>query len=263
MQYVIEQLEERRDAAMTGNYDMEEREDLVDVLLRIREEGGTDDVPLTMGMIKAVILVRPLWYMPTWRETSATTLQWAMSELMRHPKVMQKAQAEVRNALQGKPNVTLDDLANLHYLRLVIKDTMRLHSPTPLLIPRKAMKPCKILGYDIPKGTTMLVNAWAVGRDPRHWEDPDEFKPERLEPCITDFNDEAVFEHIPSTSLLTFAHASMEIVLATLLYYFDWELPCTCMQWSVCTRFDLQSHCYVIRKFDKCFQQGLWNLKNK
>jgi cytochrome P450 len=161
----------------------------------------------------------------TGRETSATTLQWAMSELMRHPKVMHKAQAEVRNTLQGKPNVTLDDVPGLKYIRLVIKETMRLHPPTPLLIPRKAMKPCKILGYDIPKGTTVLVNAWAVGRDPRHWEDPNEFKPERLEPCIIDFNDEAVFEHIPSTSLLTLAHDSMEIVLATLLYHFDWELP--------------------------------------
>ncbi|KAM0903069.1 hypothetical protein ACQ4PT_018876 [Festuca glaucescens] len=149
VKYVTEQLEERRDTAMAGNYDMEESEDLVDVLLTPEDTEG----------------------------------------------------------------------------RLIVKETMRLHPPAPLLIPRKAMKPCKINGYNIPKGTTMLVNAWAVGRDRRHWEDPDEFKPERLEPCIIDFNDEAVFEHIPSTSILPFAHASMEIVLATLLYYFDWELP--------------------------------------
>ena len=103
-----------------------------------------------------------------------------MSELKRYPNVMRKAQAEIRDNLQGKSKITEDDLANLKYLRLVIKETMRLHPAAPLLLPREATEPCKILGYDIPKGTTVLVNAWAIGRDPMHWEDPEEFKPERF-----------------------------------------------------------------------------------
>ncbi|KAM3296781.1 hypothetical protein ACQJBY_038899 [Aegilops geniculata] len=224
MEYVIKQHEEQRSAA-SANGDMEEGvEDLVDTLLRIRKEGGLD-VPLTMGMVKAVILD----LFGAGSETSATTLQWAMSELMRNPTVMQKLQAEVRDNLQEKPKVTEDDLTNLKYLKLVIKETMRLHPGAPLLLPREAREACKILGYDVPKGTTVLVNAWAIGRDPKHWEEPEEFKPKRFE-YGTDFKG-TNFEYIPFGAGrrmcpgMTFAQANIEIVLAALLYHFDWELP--------------------------------------
>jgi cytochrome P450 len=126
--------------------------------------------------------------------------------------------------------VTEDDLANLKYLRLIIKETMRLHPAGPLLLPREATEPCKILGYDIPKGTTVLINAWAISRDPKHWEDPEDFKPERFESGIVDFKG-TNFEYTPFGSGrricpgMIFAEANMEIVLATLLYHFDWELP--------------------------------------
>ncbi|VAI44342.1 unnamed protein product [Triticum turgidum subsp. durum] len=82
----------------------------------------------------------------------------------------------------------------------IIKDlfseTLRLHPPAPLLIPREAMESCKILGYDVQKGTTVLVNAWAIGRDPKHWDNPEEFKPERFESGIIDFKG-TDFEYIP------------------------------------------------------------------
>jgi cytochrome P450 len=152
-----------------------------------------------------------------------------MSELMRYPNVMKKAQAEVRDNLHGRPKVTEDDLVDLKYLRLVIKETMRLHPAGPLLLPREAMETCKILGYDIPKGTTVLVNAWAISRDPKHWKDPEEFKPERFESGMVDFKG-TNFEYIPFGSGrrmcpgMTFAEANMQIVLAALLYHFDWEL---------------------------------------
>ena len=112
-------------------------------------------------------------------ETSATTLQWAMSELMRNPETMRKAQAEVREHIHGKPNVTEDDLADLKYLRLVIKETLRLHPSVPLLLPRESTEATKVLGYDVPKGTTVFVNTWAICRDPKYWDDAEEFKPQR------------------------------------------------------------------------------------
>ncbi|KAF8705794.1 hypothetical protein HU200_030999 [Digitaria exilis] len=104
------------------------------------------------------------------------------------------------------PRVTEDDLGEMKYLKLVIKETLRLHPAAPLLIPREARETCKVLRYDVPKGTRVLVNAWAIGRDPKYWDDAEEFKPERICPGIL------------------FAQANMELVLASLLYHFDWKV---------------------------------------
>ncbi|CAL5059886.1 unnamed protein product [Urochloa decumbens] len=225
MECAIKQHEERRAmAAKNGADQEEEEEDLVDVLLRVQREGGLD-VPLTMGIIKAVILD----LFSAGSETSATTLQWAMAELMRNPGVMKKAQAELRGALNGKSRVTEDDLAQMKYLKLIIKETLRLHPAAPLLLPREARESCKILGYDVPKGTTVFVNAWAICRDPRYWDDPEEFKPERFESGTIDFKG-LDFEYIPFGAGrricpgMAFAQSNMELVLATLLYHFDWKL---------------------------------------
>uniref|UniRef100_K3Z0S3 Cytochrome P450 n=1 Tax=Setaria italica TaxID=4555 RepID=K3Z0S3_SETIT len=182
MDYAIKQHEQRR-AAMAAAADSagEEEEDLMDVLLRVQKEGGLE-VPLTMSIIKAVILD----LFGAGSETSANTLQWAMSELMRNPRVMHKAQAELRDSLHGKPTVTEDDMADLKYLKLIIRETMRLHPAVPLLLPRECHESCKVMGYDVPKGTTVLVNVWAISRDPKYWDDAETFRPERFESTTVD-----------------------------------------------------------------------------
>ncbi|CAO2209643.1 unnamed protein product [Urochloa humidicola] len=224
MEHAIRQHEEMRAAAMAASGGVAEEGDLVDVLLRIQREGGLS-VPLTIGTIKAAIFD----IYGAGSKTSAITLQWAMSELIRNPHVMKKAQAELRNILNGKPKVTEDDLGELKYLKLVIKETLRLHPPAPLLIPRESRESCKVLGYDVPKGTTVLVNAWAIGRDPKHWEDADEFKPERFESFEVDYRG-TNFEYIPFGAGrricpgILFAQANIELVLASLLYHFDWKV---------------------------------------
>jgi cytochrome P450 len=102
---------------------------------------------------------------------SATVLEWALAELMKNPGVMKTAQTKIRQQLQGHESVTESDLVDLNIVHLIIKETMRLHPPGPLLLPRECRETCNILGYDIPKGTTVVVNAWAMGNyfHPRHY----------------------------------------------------------------------------------------------
>jgi cytochrome P450 len=163
-------------------------------------------------------------------DTSSTTIEWAMSEMMKNPRVREKAQAELRQTFRGKKQICEIDLEKLTYLKLVIKETLRLHPPSPLLIPRECTELTKIDGYDIPKKTTVLINAWTIGRDPQYWNDAEKFIPERFDGSFIDFKGNN-FEYIPFGAGrrmcpgMTFGLASVMFSLAILLYHFNWELP--------------------------------------
>ncbi|KAK3134184.1 hypothetical protein QOZ80_6AG0546050 [Eleusine coracana subsp. coracana] len=206
-----------------------EAEDLLEVLLKIQRDGGLQ-IPFDMVVIKAVIFD----IFSAGSETSSTTLEWAISELIRNPKAMRRATAEVRQAFAAHDTVPEDALGKLHYLHLVIRETFRLHAPGPLLLPRESQEPCRVLGYDVPRGTTTLVNVWALGRDERYWPgDPDEFRPERFEAeggSTANFKG-VDFELLPFGAGrrmcpgMTFGLANVELALASLLFHFDWEAP--------------------------------------
>ncbi|CAN6305054.1 unnamed protein product [Urochloa humidicola] len=153
-----------------------------------------------------------------------------MTELVRYPAVMAKAQAEVLEAWKGKSTITEDDVAGLNYLKLVIKEALRLHCPLPLVLPRKCRKTCKVVGYDIPKGTSVFINVWAICRDPKYWDDVEEFKPERFEKSSMDYKG-TNYEFLPFGSGrrmcpgANLGLANVELALASLLYHFDWKLP--------------------------------------
>jgi cytochrome P450 len=165
-------------------------------------------------------------------ETSTTVLEWVMAELIRNSKAMQRATAEVRSVFSAHGTVPEHGLGELRYLHHVIRETLRLHPPAPLLLPRVAREPCRVLGYDVQPGTAVIVNAWALGRDERYWPgDPDEFRPERFDEIgDVDFRG-ADLQLLPFGAGrrmcpgMLFGLANVELPLANLLFHFDWEVP--------------------------------------
>jgi cytochrome P450 len=113
-------------------------------------------------------------------DTSTNTVQWAMAQLLRHPEKMKKAAAELAEQLGSKDFVTESDLNKLPYLHAVVKETLRLHPAVPI-IPREVVEDGVSLGgFNVPKGTGVVVNLWAIGRDEKAWPSPEEFIPERF-----------------------------------------------------------------------------------
>ncbi|XP_057807972.1 cytochrome P450 98A2-like [Salvia miltiorrhiza] len=113
-------------------------------------------------------------------DTPAISVEWAMAELVRNPRVQQKVQEELDRVIGRDRVMTEVDIPNLPYLQCVVKESLRLHPPTPLMLPHRANTNVKIGGYDIPKGSNVNVNVWAVARDPAVWKNPLEFRPERF-----------------------------------------------------------------------------------
>ncbi|CAN0878473.1 Desmethyl-deoxy-podophyllotoxin synthase [Linum grandiflorum] len=203
----------------------EEEEDLVDVLLNFTENQNLG-FPFTNVEVKAVILDVFLGG----SDTASSTVEWAMSELMKNRSVMEKAQKEVRQVFGKRGRVDEASLHKLQYLPLIIKETLRLHPVAPLLFPRECRETTVVDGYLIPVKTRVIVNAWAIGRDPKHWSDPDEFKPERFVDSCVDYKGHD-FQLIPfgagrrACPGMQYGIALVEILFANLLYHFDWKLP--------------------------------------
>lgn len=199
-------------------------EDIVDVLLRLKQTGDLQ-FPIERDNIKAVIFD----VFSAGSETSSTTVDWAMAELMQNPRVMAKVQAELREAFKGKKEIDESDIQSLNYLKLVIKETLRLHPPFPMLL-RATREESELNGYTIPHKAKIIVNNWAMGRDPEYWHEPESFQPERFETISKDFLGNN-FEYLPFGAGkricpgLHFGLANVELPLAQLLYHFDWKFP--------------------------------------
>lgn len=200
-----------------------EKEDLVDVLLRLQESNEMG-FHLTTDNIKGIILEM----IGAGTDTSSAMIEWAMSEMLKNPKVMSKAQNEIRQVLKGKDLIQESDIRELHYLKCIIKETLRMHPSAPL-IPRTPRQGCKVNGYDIPLNSRVLIHAYAIGRDPRYWTNPEKFEPERFIESSVDYKG-MHYQLLPFGSGrrtcpgMAFATASIEIILASLLYHFDWKL---------------------------------------
>ncbi|KAL7138867.1 hypothetical protein ABFS83_09G011300 [Erythranthe nasuta] len=203
-------------------------EDIIDVLLGIQKDPRHTWMALSHEHIKGVLLVD---IFAAGTDTSATAIEWTMTELVRNPTVKQKVQQEVRQVAKGKTKVEETDLPKLAYLKLVIKESLRLHPPAPLMIPRETTEKCTIDNkYEIPAKTRVLFNASAIGMDPEYWENPERFWPDRFLNRQVDFRGQH-FELLPfgagrrGCPGINFSMPLVELALANLLFRFDWKLP--------------------------------------
>ncbi|KAK8527646.1 hypothetical protein V6N12_054851 [Hibiscus sabdariffa] len=213
------------DEHLDPNRPKPEENDIIDVLLQISKDGGFP-FDLTTDHIKAILM--NVFVAGT--DSSAATVTWVMSFLMKNPKYLKRTQAEVRSFIGKKGFLNEDDIQSLTYLKAVIKETFRLQPTTPLLVSRETLRRCNIGGYEVPAKSLVHVNAWAIGRDPEVWENPEEFCPERFIGSSIDYKGQH-FELIPFGAGrricpgMRMGVATVELALANLLYKFDWEMP--------------------------------------
>ncbi|EXB54226.1 Cytochrome P450 76C4 [Morus notabilis] len=196
-------------------------EDFLDVLLDQSDENSPEAIkPVIMDLFIAG------------SDTSGSTTEWAMAEVLRKPKVLQKAQKELEEVIGSstQQRIKESDIDRLPYIQAIVKETLRLHPAAPLLLPYIAANDVVVNGYTIQKGNQLLVNAWSIGRNPKYWQDPLTFSPERFLGSSVDYRGRD-FEYIPFGAGrricpgLPLANRMVTLLLASLLHSFDWKLP--------------------------------------
>uniref|UniRef100_A0A7N0V178 Cytochrome P450 n=1 Tax=Kalanchoe fedtschenkoi TaxID=63787 RepID=A0A7N0V178_KALFE len=162
-------------------------------------------------------------------DTAAVAVEWAMAHLMKSPSMLAEAQDELERVTGPDKAMTELDFPKLQYLRCVVKETLRLHPSTPLMLPHKAKVETKIGGYDVPKGASVAVNVWAIARDPAVWKDPHAFQPERFLSVDIDMTGRD-FRFLPFGSgrrMCPGAQLGINLVmlmLGRLLHHFSWRV---------------------------------------
>ncbi|XP_060181244.1 geraniol 8-hydroxylase-like [Lycium barbarum] len=212
---IDERLEEKRRGCS-------EKSDVLKVLLNISAKNPEE---IDQNHIKSMFL--DLFAAGT--DTTTSTLEWAMAELLRQPEIMKKVQVELAEVIGKGKSVEETDAPRLPYLQCIIKETLRMHPPFPLLLPRKVEQDVELCDYIIPKGSQVLINAWAIGRDSTFWEDPLVFKPERFWNSDLDMRGKD-FELIPFgvgrriCPGLPLALRMVPVMLGSILNSFNWKL---------------------------------------
>ncbi|XP_010552112.1 PREDICTED: cytochrome P450 93A3-like [Tarenaya hassleriana] len=199
-------------------------EDFLQFLLKLKDEDET--TPLSITHVKALLMDMVLGG----SETSSSTMEFAMAELITKPELMKRVQREL-DGVVGKDNIVEEShIAKLPYLLAVMKETLRLHPVGPLLIPRRPSETSIVAGYTIPKDSTVFFNMWAIQRDPSLWENPLEFDPDRFLSKFYDFRGSDT-SYLPfgfgrrTCAGIAVAEKMILYNLATLLHTFDWKVP--------------------------------------
>ncbi|XP_015889028.2 trimethyltridecatetraene synthase [Ziziphus jujuba] len=220
--YVFEDHMSKKEAEKERDF---EGRNIVDFLLELLDDPSLE-VKLTYDKLKT--FAQDLLIGGT--ETTASTVEWAMSELLKNPHVMEKASEELDRVIGRERWVEEKDIPRLAYIDAIMKEAMRKRPVASTLGMHEALEDCKVEGYDIKRGTILLVNLWSLGRDDRVWENPEEFRPERFLGKAIDVRGQT-FELLPFGSgrrmcpSYNFALRMIMCCLANLLHGFKWELP--------------------------------------
>ncbi|KAJ0032045.1 hypothetical protein Pint_14712 [Pistacia integerrima] len=206
-------IKERREV-MSG--DASSQQDFLDALIK----NGSSDLQINILLLELL---------SAGTDTSSSTVEWTLAELLKHPKCMKKVEEELKKEID-QDLIKESHVPKLTFLQACVKETLRLHPPGPLLLPHRAVESCEVMTYTIPKNCQVLINIWAIGQDPKIWEDPLVYKPERFLDSNLDFkgND---FEFIPFGSGrricpgMPMATKHVPLILASLIHFFDWSLP--------------------------------------
>ncbi|CAO2827181.1 unnamed protein product [Amaranthus hypochondriacus] len=211
----VEQIEHKLDST-------QDCVDILDVLLRINHD-SKDHIERS----KIPYLLMDLFIGGT--DTTSSTVEWAMAELLQNPNSMKKLKAELDEVVGKDKIVEEAHLAHLPYMTAVLKETLRLHPAVSLLAPRKVESDVKLSNYIVPKGYDLLVNVWAICRDPNTWENPNCFIPDRFLGSEIDFKGQH-FELIPFGAGrricigYPLAIRLLPLMLGSLVHGFHWEL---------------------------------------
>ncbi|TYJ41464.1 hypothetical protein E1A91_A03G023100v1 [Gossypium mustelinum] len=225
---LLESVIELRMNTVTEKETSEQKFDFLQLLLDLHKNQDSPS-SLTMNQVKGLLMDIVVGA----TDTTSTTTEWVMAEVMQHPEIMEKVKKELTDVVGVNDIIEEFHLPNLSYLNAVIKETFRLHPPLPLLIPRCSAQSLTVGGYTIPKGSNKVyLNMWCIHMDPNIWDNPSEFRPERFldEPGKFNFlgND---FRYMPFGSGrrccpgITLAEKMLSFILASLLHSFEWKLP--------------------------------------
>ncbi|XP_019086088.1 PREDICTED: geraniol 8-hydroxylase-like isoform X3 [Camelina sativa] len=202
----------------------EEEEDFLQYLLRVKDDDKK--APLSMTHVKSLLMDMVLGGV----DTSVNASEFAMAEVVRRPEVLNKIKKELDEVV-GRDNIVEEShLPKFPYLQAVMKETLRLHPTLPFLVPHRNSETAVVAGYTVPKDSKIFVNVWAIQRDPKHWDEPNEFKPERFLDSSLDFNG-GDFKYLPfgsgrrSCVAVNMAERLVLFNIASLLHSFDWEAP--------------------------------------
>nr|AGK85254.1 flavone synthase II [Erigeron breviscapus] len=174
LEKIIFEREQKRRSDQGNKEFGDKGKDFLDMLLDVMEDNKAE-IKITRNHIKALILD----FFTAATDTTAISIEWTLVELVNNPKVLEKAKKEIAEVIGDERLVQESDIANLPYIQAIVKESLRIHPPIPMLI-RKSIEKVTVQGYEIPAGTMLFVNIWSIGRNPNYWENPLEFNPDRF-----------------------------------------------------------------------------------